>query len=409
MTSEKGTGGIRLLQRFPRSGHLPRPGIQDGRKLDGRRQGRRRCGGKGILDRSGDRQGDPLDQRAGPDEALFGVLPLQGHARTVRFPGAVRAPLRRREVPRTGKPARIRPREVGPHVRGPAARNDGMALEQGLHRSGELVDLLPRTAFLRRRGRFGRQPPGHLSEARPRLPALRRGDRRQHRPSAPHARRRGAGGEYGRDLRLGSGLLPRRARILRQADHVRGTAAHALRDPLPEGDSGRNPQRGHRHQRRFRIAAGRLCRSRTAAAGAGPQFPEQPRGRHAAGVAPQHVLPLLDPARNTPGAHGHPQRPLQADLLLRRPARHDRLGRLRLDALVGVLRPPDRSAREPEPVRQPGLYGSDRSDETRDARTAPTIQGHRRRVGAHAGDHGDPLRPRKRKTLPVRIKKQNRT
>lgn len=212
MTSEKGTGGIRLLQRFPRSGHLPRPGIQDGRKLDGRRQGRRRCGGKGILDRSGDRQGDPLDQRAGPDEALFGVLPLQGHARTVRFPGAVRAPLRRREVPRTGKPARIRPREVGPHVRGPAARNDGMALEQGLHRSGELVDLLPRTAFLRRRGRFGRQPPGHLSEARPRLPALRRGDRRQHRPSAPHARRRGTGGKYGRDLRLGSGIFPRRAR-----------------------------------------------------------------------------------------------------------------------------------------------------------------------------------------------------
>lgn len=162
MASEKGTGGIRLLQRFPRSGHLPRPGIQDGRKLDGRRQGRRRCGGKGILDRSGDRQGNPLDQRAGPDEALFYVLPLQGYARTVRLPGAVRAPLRRREVPRTGKPARIRTREVGPHVRGPAARNDGMALEQGLHRSGELVDLLPRTAFLRRRGGFGRQPPGHL-------------------------------------------------------------------------------------------------------------------------------------------------------------------------------------------------------------------------------------------------------
>lgn len=149
-------------------------------------------------------------------------------------------------------------------------------------------------------------------KARPRLPALRRGDRRQHRPSAPHARRRGTGGKYGRDLRLGSGIFPRRARLLRQADHVRGTAAHALRDPLPEGDSGRNPQRGHRHQRRFRFAAGRLCRSRTAAAGAGPQFPQQPRGRHAAGVAPQHVLPLLDPARNTPGAHGHPQRPLQA-------------------------------------------------------------------------------------------------
>ena len=126
-----------------------------------------------------------------------------------------------------------------------------MALEQGLHRSGELVDLLPRTAFLRRRRRFGRQPPGHLPETRTRLPALRRGDRRQHRPSAPHARRRGAGGEYGRDLRLGSGLLPRRARILRQANHVRGTAAHALRDPLPEGDSGRDPQRGYRHQRRF--------------------------------------------------------------------------------------------------------------------------------------------------------------
>ena len=86
MASEKGTSGIRLLQRFPRSGHLPRPGIQDGRKLDGRRQGRRRRGGKGILDRSGDRQGDPLDQRAGPDEALFYVLPLQGYARTVRFP-----------------------------------------------------------------------------------------------------------------------------------------------------------------------------------------------------------------------------------------------------------------------------------------------------------------------------------
>ena len=146
-----------------------------------------------------------------------------------------------------------------------------------------------------------------------------------------------------------------------------------------------------------------------AAAGSGAQFPEQPRGRHSAGMAPQHVLPLLDPARDTPGAHGHPQRPLQADLLLRRPARHDRLGRLRLDALVGILRPADRSARKPEPIRQPGLCGGDRSDETRDARTAPTIQGHRRRVGAHAGDHGDPLRPQKRKTLTVRIKKQNRT
>lgn len=29
--------------------------------------------------------------------------------------------------------------------------------------------------------------------------------------------------------------------------------------------------------------------------------------------------------------------------------------------------------------------------------------------GTHAGDHGDPLRPRKRKTLTFRIKKQNRT
>ncbi|MFQ7502731.1 MAG: hypothetical protein ACLRMJ_05645 [Alistipes finegoldii] len=122
-----------------------------------------------------------------------------------------------------------------------------------------------------------------------------------------------------------------------------------------------NPQRGHRHHRRFRDAVGRY---------AGAEPPQQAQaavsstcGRHAAGVAPQHVLPLLTQHEIRPAHMGI--RNDRYKLIFY----GDRLGMTGLTTASrrprGVLRLPDRSAREPEPVRQPGLYGSDRSDETR--------------------------------------------
>ena len=66
--------------------------------------------------------------------------------------------------------------------------------------------------------------------------------RRKRRPAAEVPRRRGPGREHDRGLRLRPGLLPRRARLVRQALDLRGIAPHAAAGPLARRDQARQRQ-----------------------------------------------------------------------------------------------------------------------------------------------------------------------
>ena len=348
---------------------------------------------KGILDRSGDRQGDPLDQRAGPDEALFGVLPLQGHARTVRLPGAVRAPLRRREVP---EPENL--------------------LEFGPAKSGRTFAGQPLETMAWRWNKAYTDPENWWTYY-PELPFCGvEGD--------SVANRRAIYQKLVRDyLRCAAAIDDNIGRLLRTLDEE-GLAENTVviyvsdqgyflgehgffdkrimyEEPLRMPFVIRYPKEIPAGTRNGDIVTN-VDFASLLADYAGAEPPQQAQGRsfrsNLAGDTPQEWPRSMYYRYWTQ----HEIRPAHMGI---RNDRYkliffygDRLGMTGSDdcvstPLVGILRPADRSAREPEPIRQPGLCGGDRSDETRDARTAPTIQGHRRRVGTHAGDHGDPLRP----------------
>ena len=71
------------------------------------------------------------------------------------------------------------------------------------------------------------------------LPALRRRRSTTTSAACSTTSTERAGRRHGRHLHLGPGLLPRRPRLVRQALHVRGVAAHAVPRALPAGGARR--------------------------------------------------------------------------------------------------------------------------------------------------------------------------
>ena len=116
----------------------------------------------------------------------------------------------------------------------------------------------------------------------PRLSRLRRLDRRQRRPAAGLPRQERPGENTIVIYTSRPGLLPRRPRLVRQALHVRGIAAHAVPGPLAGRRS--SPARSsdaHGPERRFRADAAGRRRREGARRHAGPQLPAAAEGRAA--------------------------------------------------------------------------------------------------------------------------------
>ena len=161
------------------------------------------------------------------------------------------------------------------------------------------------------------------------LPALRRRRRRQRRPRARLPRRDRPGREHGRHLLLRPGLLPRRARLVRQALDVRGVAAHAAARAL----AGRKSSRG----RSTRDLVSNLDFAETFLDIAGVEVPDDMQGRS--------LVPLLkgetpDDWRTSFYYHyyEYPGRTQRA-AALRRARRSLQIDLLRSNRRVGTVRP----------------------------------------------------------------------
>ena len=146
---------------------------------------------------------------------------------------------------------------------------------------------------------------------------------------------------------VGPGLLPRRARLVRQAVDLRGVAADAAARALAGRDEA--------GQRRTRTSSATSTSPRRSSrppgvAGpgrhAGPQPGAAPEGADARRLAEELLLPLLRVPRPAPRppALRRRHRPLQARPLLRAGRR-----------LLGAVRPEDRPEGADERLRQAGV------------------------------------------------------
>ena len=155
-----------------------------------------------------------------------------------------------------------------------------------------------------------------------RLPALRRRRRRGGGAAARPPRRDRPGRRHGRRLHQRPGVLPRRARLVRQALHVPRVARVAVRRALPADGAAGLVERRPRAQRGLRADVPRARRCRRAPAHAGPlagavAARRRPGSRR---LADRDLLPLLGAPRRHPprrGAPGHPHQGPQARALLR--------------------------------------------------------------------------------------------
>ena len=384
MASRKPPDGLRPLGNTARAGRLLQPRLHP---ADGRHGALRR-----LYHEHHHRQEHRVARaRTRPGEALLSRGAPQGTApqldgRHVR-PRAFRGPhvpragdllrrLRRTSGSRrTGDVHRLEPRH-GPDIRpqnaaaGPEKppqrriRGDDRAHEPGTARGVGPLLRADRSELLRPQPAGARTGRMEVHPLHARLPQNAQIPRRQRGTAARLPRGVGTRREHPHSVHLRPGILHGRARLVRQAIHVRGVAA----DPARDADAGRceGTDRGDGPEHRLRPHVPRAGRSARTRGHSGPVAAAPAAGRTSGRLERVDLLPFL----RIPGrAHGETplrsaRRTMEADTLLRRHRR------------VGTLRPRSRSPRTAQSLRKSGLRRRAGADDEGAGETPDAVRRH---------------------------------